>query len=132
MLEPQAERAGVIAGGCRLLGSGSREFGASSNFAATVEGVDEVDGQRDLGLASAEQRERSPEELRCGGHVRAGGGAASGGVQSPPRLCRQLGRRGLVELAVVAAGLFEVVAEQLVELDELRGVVGEPGGEAPV
>ena len=58
--------------------------------------------------------------------------AAAGGGQAAPRRRGQLAVVGQPELGAVAAGLLEVVAEDLVQLDELGAVLLEPGGEALV
>ncbi len=49
-----------------------------------------------------------------------------------PRPRGQLVVCGQPELGAVAAGLLEVVAEDLVQLDELGAVLFQPGGEALV
>ena len=58
--------------------------------------------------------------------------AAAAGGQAPPRRRGQLAVAGSPELGAVAAGLLEVVAEDLVQLDELGAVLLEPGREALV
>ena len=55
----------------------------------------------------------------------AGGGEPQGGAFGK-------GRVGLPELRLVAGGLFEVVADDLVALDERLAVLVEPVGEAGV
>ena len=56
--------------------------------------------------------------------------AAPGGGQAPPRRRGQAVVVGQPELGAVAACLFEVVAEDLVQLDELGAVLLQPGCEA--
>ena len=56
----------------------------------------------------------------------------SGSARRRSRTLRPGAVGGQSELGAVAAGLFEVVAEELVELDELGAVLLEPGGEALV
>ena len=58
--------------------------------------------------------------------------AVAGGGQAPPRRGGQLVVVGHPELGAVAAGLLEVVAEDLVQLDELGPVLLQPGCEALV
>ena len=71
-----------------------------------------------------EQRERGP-AVQAVVRAPAGGGEPRGGA---------LGERGvgLAELCLVAGGLLEVVADDLVALDEGVAVLVEPGGEARV
>jgi hypothetical protein len=67
-----------------------------------------------------------------GGHVGAEVGLAAGGGQALSGLCGELGLDRPAELAPVQARLFEVVAEDLVLLDEGGAVFREPGGVALV
>ena len=83
------------------------------------------------GIARREQRQRTSEQVLGCREIFACGRAFAG--------CRQAGRRLTIdlrvrtaELAPVARGLFEVVADDLVELDESARVPLEPVGEALV
>ena len=59
-------------------------------------------------------------------------GPAAGGGQPLPRLPGDRVVRRHPELGAIAARLLQVVAEDLVELDQIAAVLGEPAGEALV
>jgi len=74
----------------------------------------------------------APEEVHGGTVVRSEPGAEAGGSQAPPRRAAQLVVGGQPEFVAVATGLFEVVADDLVQLDELAPALIQPGCEALV
>ena len=78
------------------------------------------------------ERGSALEQADGGAVVRPNLRAATGGRQAPPRRGGQDAVVGRPELSAVAAGLLEVVAEDLVQLDELGAVVLQPGCEALV
>ena len=98
-----------------------------------VQGGVEVRREREARLiAGREEICRSPQERAAGGEVAAVEGAAAGGSEMAGGTGGEVGELRIagVELRAVAVGLLEVVADDLVALDEL--VRREPVGEALV
>ena len=89
-----------------------------------------LEGEVDLGRR--DERGGALEQAHGGAVVLAGAARAAAGGQAPPRRRGQHAVVGQPELDAVAAGLLEVVAEDLVQLDELGPVLLQPGGEALV
>src|SRR5437868_10793153 len=89
----------------------------------------EPDGAMNLRLV--DELHRAPKQRVSRFPVAAPIRALAGGGQSPRSLFGK-SRVGHAELGQVEGGLFEVVAEDLVELDEALAVLLEPLGEAPV
>ncbi len=96
------------------------------------QGVDDVDLEGDVELGRGHKRDGALEQAHGGGVVLPELRPAAGGGQAPPRRRGQLFVGRHPELGSVAAGLLEVVAEDLVQLDELGAVLLEPGCEALV
>src|SRR5439155_21596970 len=96
------------------------------------QGVDDVDLEGEVDLGRGHEWDGALEQAHGGGVVLPELRPAAGGGQAAPGRSGQLvvGRHS--ELAAVAAGLFEVVAEDLVQLDELGPVLLQPGCEALV
>ena len=69
--------------------------------------------------AGGHERGGALEQARRGAVVRASCARSTGGRQAPPRSRGQGAVVGRPQLGAVAAGLFEVVPEELVQLDEL-------------
>ena len=83
---------------------------------------------RRAGRVSSSARSSSP----CGGPLVAPPERAAAGGREPLAGAFGQGRVGLSELLLVAGGLLEVVAEDLVQLDQLVSALLQPGGEALV
>ena len=95
------------------------------------DGHGEVELEHDGEAGRPGQLERPLEQPRGGAVVAAPGCAAAGGREPLAGAVGQ-GRVGLSELLLVAGGLLEVVAEDLVQLDQLLCALLQPGGEALV
>ncbi len=97
-----------------------------------VEDATEVGQHRDrVRIVLGQERERAPEQPRCRMDVLSVSGATAGGAETECRAPRQPGR-GFAELLAVQGGLLEVVAEDLVELDEVASALLDPRREALV
>ena len=88
------------------------------------------EGEVDLGRG--DERGGALEQAHGGAVVLAELRPVAAGGQAAPRRRGQHVVVGQPELGAVAAGLLEVVAEDLVQLDELGPVLLQPGGEALV
>ena len=96
-----------------------------------VERVRELDLQTKLEPVRTGERERTLEQRRRRAPVAAPEGTAACGAEP---LARGEGELAVVlpELVEAACGPLQVVADQLVQLDELRPVLFDPIGEAAV
>ena len=101
--------------------------------ACPEQGFAELDLDGEVELGRRDERGGALEQADGGAVVLAEGCARSAaGRQPSPRRGGQGAVVGRPELGPVAAGLLEVVAEDLVQLDELGAVLLEPGREALV
>src|SRR5207247_8390096 len=119
LLNPAAQLTYPIARHRGPLGEGIRAPERVVSLPCLKQGVDDVDLERDVELARGHERGGALEQADGGavvltevGSVAAGGQAASRRRSQHPVVRRS-------ELGAVAAGLLEVVAEDLVQLDEL-------------
>ena len=114
------------------LGSLPRALEGFVALSGPEQGVDEIVLEGDVDLVRRHERCGSLQQVRSREVVDPRERPAAGGRQSPPRRRRQCDVLRCPELGAVATGLLEVVAEDLVQLDELGPVLLEPGGEALV
>ena len=105
---------------------------ASSPLPAQSRASHELGLEGEVELGRRHERGGALEQAHGGAVVLAEGRAVAAGRQAPPRRRGQLVVVGQPELGAVAAGLLEVVAEDLVQLDELGPVLLQPGCEALV
>ena len=119
--------ASLVAEGARPLGSGVADRRGSLRF-VVVEGDREIDLEVHIQPVRARQLQR-PAEQAAGGLLVAAPQRASG--RGSEAITRALGERcvGLPELGFVASCLFKVIAEDLVQLDQVRPALLEPVGE---
>ena len=119
----------LVAGCACPLGGGVGDRGGLR--AVSRERLGEVELEHDVQARRAGQLER-PLEQPGGGPLVAAPERASAGGREPLAGAFGEGRVGLSELLLVAGGLLEVVAEDLVQLDQLVSALLQPGGEALV
>jgi hypothetical protein len=91
-------------------------------------GARDIELQVDVEPDRTRELERTEEQRSGGADVAAPEGAAAGGGEPFGRTFGQP-RVGLPELLLVAGGLLEVVAEDLVQLDEIAAARLQPHGE---
>ena len=120
----------LVAGRPRPLGGGVGDRGGL-RAVPTEERCGEVELEHDVEARRPGQLER-PLEQPGGGPVVAPPERAAAGGREPLAGAFGQGRVGLSELLLVAGGLLEVVAEDLVQLDQLLSALLEPVGEALV
>ena len=121
-------RAGTIARSLGTVGRGVRRLRLRT----------EIDGAHECGLELEREVEPvwpdelgRPREQRCSGRVAAVDRTVAGGGEPGGGTVGQL-RVGLPKLGVAPDCLFEVVADDLVALDQRSGVLLEPAGEPGV
>ena len=131
-LDPPAELADTIARRRGTLGEGICAPERVVAPACPEQGVAELGFEGEVDLGRRYERGGALEQADGGAVVLAEGRAVAAGGQAPPRRRGQLVVGGHPELGAVAAGLLEVVAEDLVQLDELGPVLLQPGCEALV
>ena len=119
---------GLIPGGAGSLRSG---VGDIDGFSVQLESLGEVEFERDIQPQRPRQVERSVEQPGGGTVVAPPERAPAGGGKSLARALR-LRVIGLTELCLVADGLLEVVAENLIQLDQASAVRLQPAGESVV
>ena len=95
---------------------------------ASEDRLAEIELEHDVQVRRTGQLQRPLEQPRRGPVVAAPEGAAAGGREPHSRLFRDCVVR-LPELAPVAGGLLEVVAEDLVQLDQILSALFEPARE---
>ena len=131
-MDPPAELAEAIAGRSRTVGESVCAPERLVGPASPEQGVSELELEGEVDLGRGHERGRALEQAHGGAVVLAPGRALAARSETLP--CRG-GEHGIVgqpELGAVREGLLEVVAEELVELDELGPVLLQPGGEALV
>jgi hypothetical protein len=122
----------VVAGRACPLGGGGGDRGGLRAVPLEVRlGEGEVELEHDVEARRPGQRKR-PLEQPFGGPVVAPPERAAAGGRAPRAGAFGQGRVGLSQLLPVVRGLLEVVAEDLVQLDQLLAALFEPGGEALV
>ena len=124
----------MIAGGGCACGGLVREIGRSRELARQEKRLAEVESERDSRIVVRAQRERSPKQLHRGPDVVPPERACADGREqrrgAEAEVTRTLVQRP--ELAPVPVRLLEVIADELVRLDELRRAFAEPVREALV
>src|SRR5204863_5497896 len=132
LLDPSAERADPVARGVGPLGERRRSTQRVAAFVAPEEGLDKVDLQGQVELIGGHQGGRSRQEADRRVTVAPRVGSPSGGRETVPRRSSELVVAHQSELLPIATGLLEVVAHDLVQLDELTAVSLEPPPESLV
>jgi hypothetical protein len=120
--------AAIVAGVGRALGSSVGD-GDRPREVVPVQGLGELDLQLHVEPVRTRQREGAVEQPGCRARVAAPERAPARRAEPIAGGERKLARF-LPELCEVAGSFLEVVAEDLVELDQLPAVLLEPGGEA--
>ena len=131
-LDPPAKLAHLVTGNRGALGKRIRLPKSLAALAFFVEGVDEVGLEADVDLGRGHERQGPLDQADGGSVVLPDRRSAAGGGQAPPGRAGQLVVEGHPELGAVEAGLLEVVAEYLVQLDQLDAVLLQPGCQALV
>ena len=131
-LDPPAELADTIARRRGTLGEGICAPERIVAPACPEQGVAELGFEGEVELGRRHERGGALEKAHGGAVVLAEIRAEAGRRQTPPRRRGQLVVGGQPELGAVAARLLEVVAQDLVQLDELGPVLLQPGCEALV
>ena len=130
--DPAAELSDTVAGRGGSLGEGICTAERVVALARPAQGVAELDLEGEVKLDPRYERGGTLEQADGGAVILAADGAVACGGQAAPSPRCQLVVVGQPELGPVAVGLLEVVAEELVELDERGRVLLEPESEALV
>ena len=131
-LDPPAELRNLVA--C-VRGAVRERIGAPErlvDLACPEQGLDELGFEGEVELGRRHERGCALQEARRRPVVLAERRSLAAGGQAAPRLRGQRVVEGQSELGTVARRLLEVVAENLVQLDELGAVLLQPGCEALV
>jgi hypothetical protein len=128
----RAELTHAIAGGRSPLGGRHRALECFVSSVGPEESEREIVLEGDVDLVRRHERGRTLEQARRREVVDPRERPAAGGGQPPPRSHRQRDVLRCPQLGAVETGLLEVVAEDLVQLDEPSPVFFEPSGETLV